>query len=109
MLWSCKESKRIWQAFNKILSTSNMDSELILDYEDLYKVTNISAITHSKMKIIQEMIQIIRPNKWDESKVLKSIQEVANIEKYIAIKNNKLQNWITKWKVIKNLYSTSLT
>ncbi len=49
------------------------------------------------MKIIQEMIQIIRPNKWDESKVLKSIQEVANIEKYIAIKNNKLQNWITKW------------
>jgi hypothetical protein len=61
MLWECRESANIWSLLNNTLSEIGLERERILEYEDVFNVTNSSAITHIKMKIIQEMIQITRP------------------------------------------------
>ncbi len=103
MLWECRESTNIWSLLNNKLSEISLESERILEYEDVFKVTNSSAITHIKMKIIQEMIQITRPSGWDKCKINKLILDISNIEKYISVKNKEIRKWDLKWKIFESL------
>ena len=103
MLWECHESKKIWTLLNNILQESNLESEILTEYSDIYKITNNCAMTHIKMKIIQEMIQIHRPTGWTKKTVIDAINTIINMEKYIAKKNNTIIRWMKKWINFKNI------
>jgi predicted nucleic-acid-binding protein len=103
MLWDCYESKKIWALLNNILQESNLESEILTEYSDIYKITNNCAMTHIKMKIIQEMIQIHRPTGWTKETVIDAINTIINMEKYIAKKNNTIIRWMKKWINFKNI------
>jgi hypothetical protein len=98
LLWECHESKNIWDLLNSSLHNLNLNEEKILEYSDVYKVTNNISVTHIKMQIIQEMIQIKRPSGWNKERISEVIQSVMNIEKYIAVKNKTVEKWVKKWK-----------
>jgi hypothetical protein len=97
MIWECHESKLIWTNLNKIMSDIGLANENILTYEDIYNITNNIPVTHIKLKIIQEMIQITRPSGWNKSRVIDVINSIVNTEKYLAIKNRKVASWQSKW------------
>jgi hypothetical protein len=103
MLWECHESAIIWKILNHTLDEIGLADEKISLYEDIYNITNNIPITHVKMKIIQEMIQITRPTNWNKAKIVETFHTVANMEKYIAVKNNKLTSWQNKWSILKRL------
>jgi hypothetical protein len=103
LLWECQDSRLIWDKLNEILNVIGLMNEKMLTYEDLYKVTDNIPVTHIKMKIIQAMIQIDRPIKWNKHKVIELINATSNIEKYIAIKNKKLITWQLCWKKFQGL------
>jgi hypothetical protein len=103
MLWECRDAGNIWRLLNEIMVSASLSGEQILKYLDIYKITENSSITHIKMKIIQEMIQIDRPKGWNRKKLIDTIQSVANIEKYIYKKNKSENKWKSKWKIINSL------
>jgi hypothetical protein len=79
------------------MSDIGLANENILTYEDIYNITDNIPVTHIKLKIIQEMIQIIRPSGWNKSRVIDVINSIVNTEKYLAIKNRKVASWQSKW------------
>ena len=97
MLWECHDSKIIWNNLNKIVSKLGLNNEQIIEYEDIYNVTDNSPVTHIKLKIIQEMIQITRPTGWNEHRLTNIINSIIITEKYLAIKNGKLVSWQKNW------------
>ncbi len=99
LLWDCPESRNIWNLLNSILIDSNMNHEQICSYADIYKVTESSSVTHVKMKIIQEMIQIKRPSLWKKERLCEVIRSIMNTEKYIAVKNKTVHGWERKWRL----------
>jgi hypothetical protein len=97
LLWECHESKIIWNNLNKILTKIGLNNEQIINYEDIYNVTDNSPVIHIKLKIIQEMIQITRPSGWNEYRLTNIINSIIITEKYLAIKNGKLVSWQKNW------------
>jgi hypothetical protein len=67
-----------------------------------------AVINTIKVKIIQEIIQITRPVRWSVENLRHTIMELKNIELYIAIKNNKLNNHNIKWKCMESLLRDEL-
>jgi hypothetical protein len=88
MLWECREARNIWQLFNEFVTNINQNTEKIRDYDHVFKIGNIGKISKVKMKIIQGMIQIDRPNGW----TIEKINDIANDIRYMELYNNKLLN-----------------
>ena len=97
MLWSCVEAKKVWKSYNDYLEKINCTHEKIENYEDIYKAHNISALSIIKLKIIQEMIQIIRPTGWTTEKTEKIAMEMKNLELYNSKINRNMEKTRRKW------------
>jgi hypothetical protein len=98
MLWECHESKKIWNFFNDELLDRNLNDETITNYSDLYNCKNNAAVTTVKMKIVQSMIQIVRPSGWTRKNVTEIIDGTKNIEKYNAVVYKTNITCEKKWK-----------
>ena len=89
MLWDCVESSKIWKLFNDWLENKLSLSNRMSEYSHVYMVDNDSHVCKVKMKIIQEMIQIIRPSNWNIDKIEHLSMEIIRIERY-----NKLKRYL---------------
>jgi hypothetical protein len=100
LLWECDESRNIWRLFNGMLSEVTNSNCMIRDYNDLYNMPGNAVVNTLKVKIIQELIQIVRPMRWSVENLKTIVADLKNIELYIAIKNNKLHSYNNKWKCL---------
>ena len=101
MLWDCVEAKKVWKSYNDYLGKVNLTQEKIQNYKDIYNTHNTSALSIIKMKIIQEMIQIIRPSGWTIEKIEKIANEMKHLELYNSKTNHNMEKTRRKWIKIK--------
>ena len=86
LLWGCLESRNIWEVFNSWISNNTLDSHRVTEYQDIYRIDDNAHVCKVKMKIIQEMIQIQRPNGWNMEKIVLISKDIKKIELYNKIK-----------------------
>jgi exonuclease III len=99
LLFECRFTVLMWSIYNKVLRESFNSKYSIRRIEDIFDFNNGPIENGLKIKLINELIQIDRPMYWTKEKILNIATEMKNIEKYIAIKNNKnLLAFDKKWK-----------
>jgi hypothetical protein len=103
MLWGCRESRNIWKIFNEILNDQNIQFGQVNIFEDLFATKDLKIVSVIKMKIINEMIQIVRPTGWNKDRLIKIIKRLKNIEIYNATKLNKKNITEQRWEIFKHL------
>ncbi len=54
-------------------------------YEDVFQTCEMPVIGIVKAKIIQALIQIERPMNWNREKLLDTITDLINVERYNAM------------------------
>ena len=88
LLWECRESRKIWGAFNEFRDSNapvthiNQQEGKVYEYEDIFRIRNMGFESKVKMKIIQGMIQLERPRNWSIDNIKKIASEIKNIEVY---------------------------
>ena len=85
LLWGCIESRNIWELFNIWLTNNNNNtpgSGQMNEYQDIYRVDDCAHVCKVKIKIIQEMIQIQRPNGWNMERINLISNDIKKIELY---------------------------
>jgi hypothetical protein len=97
LLWGCRWSKLAWENYNSYLISLGIIGGLVDSYRDVYSFNNGSGINTVKLKIINELIQIIRPKNLTIDRIKNITNNIKNIEKYIAVKNNNLIRHEKKW------------
>jgi hypothetical protein len=98
LLWDCPSSQFAWKNYNIILEDRNLGLDKIVSYEKVFDFGGTACATLIKLKIINEFIQIERPKHMSNSKILSVINQLIITEKYIAIKNQKLDKFKERWK-----------
>ena len=61
------------------------------------------AVTIVKAKIIQALIQIERPMNWNREKLLDTIKDLINVERYNAVVSRTINKFNLKWNIFENL------
>jgi hypothetical protein len=80
------------------LEGKNLGFDKIVSYEKIFDFGGTACATLIKLKIINESIQIERPRHLAKSKICALINQLVITEKYIAIKNQKLDKFKERWK-----------
>ncbi len=93
LLWDCPFSQLVWKNFNSILEEKKLTLDKIVSYEKIFDFGGTACTTLIKLKIINEFIQIERPKHLSESKIQALINLLIITEKYIAIKNQKVEKF----------------
>ena len=71
--------------------------DCVNNYQSIYTTANLPATTLIKIKVIQEMIQILRPKSWNKDKMEDLVKDLFTTENYIARKNHDLEKFYKKW------------
>ena len=88
LLWECLDSKKIWDLFNVWIVNQSLTPLQISKYKDIFWVDDNARVCKVKIKIMHEMVQIIRLTMWN-IKMIKYISiDIAEIESY----GRKIQN-----------------
>ena len=82
LLWECLHANNIWSIFDMIMSKIGRNNDLVGNYDNIYDIPANPAISIAKLKIIQELVQVIRPKMWNMSKMINLIRDLKNIESY---------------------------
>jgi hypothetical protein len=98
LLWECSFSQLAWKNVNTILEEKNLGLDKIVSYEKIFDFGGTACATLIKLRIINEFIQIERPKHLAKSKICTLINQLIITEKYIAIKNQKLDKFKERWK-----------
>jgi hypothetical protein len=61
------------------------------------------AVTIVKAKIIQALIQIERPINWDRERLLDTIKDLINVERYNAVVSKTINKFKVKWTLFENI------
>ena len=85
LLWGCADSRYIWELFNIWTANNNPVSDIMIEYQDIYKIDDCAHVCKVKMKIIQEMIQIERPSGWNLERIYLISNNIKKIELYNKI------------------------
>jgi hypothetical protein len=80
------------------LEEKKLGLDKIVTYENIFDFGGSACATLIKLKIINEFIQIERPKHLSESKIQALINLLIITEKYIAIKNQKVEKFKERWK-----------
>ena len=70
--------------YNHITAQGNFHNVEVKEYSDIFIVENASILSKVKIKIIQEMMQIIRPKNWSLENLKDVYKGIDQIEKYNA-------------------------
>jgi hypothetical protein len=103
LFYDCVQVKNIWIIFNEIMTKIGKGEDSVRKYEDIYKIPVLESITIVKLRIIQEMVQIIRPKEWNMNKVLNLIKELKNMECYNSKINGSKNKFKNKWLIFENI------
>jgi hypothetical protein len=90
-------------AFNDFVTHLDLQEEKIQEYDNIFMIGGIGALSIIKMRLIQEMIQIERPVNWTMEKIVTVVNEIRYIEMYNATLSNKLEKTKRKWDKISNI------
>jgi hypothetical protein len=61
------------------------------------------AVTIVKAIIIQALIQIERPMNWDRERLLDTIKDLINVERYNAVVSKTINKFKVKWILFENI------
>ncbi len=98
LIWECSESNRIWNHFNQIVKDINEEQDSVTQYEDIFQNCRNAGNNMVKMRIIQAMIQIVRPTNWNRGRVVELINEIINMEKYNSLIYKLDKRFTNQWK-----------
>ena len=98
LLWECRETRKMWENYNTILGEVGLNNFNIKEYNDVYKFNGLGALNTIKLKLINELIQIVRPTHFSVERIKKLIINLRNTEKYIAVKNKIDRKHEDRWK-----------
>jgi hypothetical protein len=100
LIWDCDHSSKIWNCLNQIFRESdpNNESDLVGKYENIFEACKNPSYTIIKLKIIQEIIQIVRPKNWNKDKVVQVIKSLWSTEKFNAIRYKNESKFNKTWK-----------
>ena len=90
----------MWESFNSILCERGLNQFSIKNYDDVYKFNGTGVISTVKLKLINELIQIVRPTNMNVERVKMIIRNLQSTEKYIAKKNNDEDKYKKRWSSI---------
>ena len=100
LFWECRESKRVWNAFNDYMSSINQP-HTVEKYDDVFLIDDNRIISMLKVRVIQAMIQIERPSGWGIEMVRRLATELKCIEIYNAAAKHKMEDTKKKWESVK--------
>ncbi len=103
LLWECVHANNIWSIFNVIMSKIGRNTDSVGNYDNIYDIPASPAIVIVKLKIIQEMVQVVRPKMWNMSKMINLIRDLKNIESYNAKINRMVNKFNNKWSIFENI------
>ncbi len=66
-------------------------------------ISYIFIVTIVKAKIIQALIQIERPMNWDRERLLDTIKDLINVERYNAVVSKTINKFKVKWTLFENI------
>jgi hypothetical protein len=75
------------------------EQDCVKKYDNVYSIGQTPATVLIKIKVIQELIQIVRPQNWNNTNMENLVAELVCNEKYIALHRYELSKFLTKWKV----------
>jgi hypothetical protein len=84
----------------------SVKADKVTSYEDIFVPGENEAVCNIKIKLIQEMIQIERPKNWNIDNIKKMIVNMANMENFMANKNNNLNKYKIKWNQFNTILQT---
>ncbi len=87
----------------KFLYIKIFGRECVKKYEDIFQTCEWPGACTVKMKIIQEMIQIERPMRWNHEKLETIIKELIKIQKYNANETRSIGKFKIKWNSLENV------
>jgi hypothetical protein len=99
-IWECTQAKNIWQLYNELMVCLGENGEEVDEYNSIYVTPEGTAITQIKIRIIQEMIQIARPNNWGRCEIRKLVKDLINMELYNSKQNSVMHKFKLKWNEI---------
>jgi len=88
------------------MTTRAPNTHLIRNYESIFQIDNVDCINIIRIKIVQEMIQIVRPTKWQKTDLVNLIQNLKNMEKYNAKLNHVEDKIKLKWNITNTYLET---
>jgi hypothetical protein len=103
LLWECTHVKNIWSLFNDLMNHIRNGHECVSNYEDVFQACEMPAVTIVKAKIIQALIQIERPINWDRDRLLDTIKDLINVERYNAVVSKTINKFKVKWTLFENI------
>ena len=103
LLWECIHVKIIWRLFNDLMNCTENGQECVNNYENVFQTCELPAISIVKAKIIQALIQIERPMNWNREKLLDTIKDLINVERYNAVVSRTINKFNLKWNIFDNL------
>jgi hypothetical protein len=80
------------------LEEKKLGLDKIVSNEKIFNFGGTAGTTLIKLKIINEFIQIEMPKHLSKSKIYTLVNQLINIEKFIATKNQKLEKFKERWK-----------
>ena len=104
LLWECTHVKNIWSLFNDLMNHIKNGHECVSNYEDVFQTCEMPAVTIVKAKIIQALIQIERPINWDRERLLDTIKDLINVERYNAVVSKTINKFKLKWTLFENIF-----
>ncbi len=106
LLWECIESRRIWNLYNKVIKEQTQIADSVLIFDDIFKMHENKVLNMIKVKIIQQLIQIIRPVRWTENKITEIIIELRKIEWHNSNILYYKQKHNIRWEKFRNIRSS---
>jgi hypothetical protein len=103
LLWECTHVKNIWSLFNDMMNSVGGGQECVNNFDDVFQACEMPAISIIKAKIIQALIQIERPINWNREKLLDTIKDLINVEKYNAVASRTINKFKVKWNLFESI------
>jgi hypothetical protein len=100
LLWECDHSKKIWSLFNKLLASNLNNHAPVMSYEEIYNFELKPSTILLKIRVIQEIIQIVRPKNWNDGNMMSLLNDLIETERYIAYKNFTFKLFLSKWNLL---------
>lgn len=107
LLWLCPHVRRFWSRVFDVLKNNFHDNRLNLDTPDICTkiifnrvTTNTLDCINTIILIAKRFIYVSRCTKMDLNiyRFIEQVMHYKNLEKYIAIKNHKLDKYAIKWE-----------
>ena len=84
-----QNQKKNWSLFNEWKVSYSPTSPSVNEYRDIYWVDDNAHVCKVKLKVMQELIQIVRPVGWNVGRVEGMSLELLKIEAY----NKVIKRW----------------